>query len=392
MPIVPPHGAIDLLQHNRSWEADMQVIQGQVRRFLHGRAGEINAFILDRGIEVRFPSAQSTQVSRIVELASNVEIHGWTRPGPAGGMQFDATAIINSDSNQIVYLRQLPLPHEPEVPPSSTAMSEEAASLAPLLHDGQAQDTASGNSFDSIEGFTGEDEDRVLSYKSHPADGTGSHPTGVAVATRWANREGAVKNIERAYDDLHRTQAILAYVKIVDLKDPNVGQLLEEAKRCYEQAFSTYQRDDFTAAEELAAASSNLSATVELVVSRTFRSSANSPTLVPSPPLRRATSTESAQAQNYLLRVQKLLFRIRWLLENGTMPAEDIQEVQKITTWSETFCLQAQRVFRAGGTEDSMELAKTAYEIARAAEHICKKCYVTRDASSHFTVTAQPSD
>src|ERR1700675_364041 len=106
----------------------MQVIHGRIQKFLRGRAGEIIGFILDSGIEVQFPSAHSKHVSAIAEFGSHMEIHGWMRPGPAGGTQFDATAIVNCDANQIVYLKESP--HDPEMPFSSTATSEADASLA----------------------------------------------------------------------------------------------------------------------------------------------------------------------------------------------------------------------------------------------------------------------
>jgi hypothetical protein len=369
----------------------MQVIQGRVQRFLHTNAGEINGLILDHGTKVRFPSEQSSQVSPMIEIGSNVEIHGWTRPGPVGRVQLDALAIINSDSNRMVFIKQLPSPHDPEVPPSSIPTSEQAASLAPLTQQGRAQGPTSGRAYNSTKGFTGEGTERGRLNDSQTALGSDSLLTGKSVTARSATREGAAKDIEHAYDGLHRTQAILAYVKIVDLKDPNVGQLLDEAKRSYEEALSNYQRENFSAARELAAASSDLSVAIEMVISWTFRSSANSPTLVPPPPVRHVTSTQSGQIQDRLYHVQKSLSRIRWLLENGTMPQEDIEEVQKIAAWSETFLFQARQMSQQWRIEDATEFAQAAEAVMHSAEHRCKKCYVALESDSRFAPTVSSS-
>jgi hypothetical protein len=367
----------------------MQVIHGRIRSILRGSAGEMNGFILERGIEVRFPSAHANQVSAISEVGSQVEIRGWARPGPAGGTQFNATSILNCDSSQIADLKDLP--HTPEVPSFPIPTSEETASLAPLPRSGQGSGATAGRSDQSIQKSSEKGWKRVV-FAPSPLAEPDSQGSGSAAFSTWTARESAIKGIERAYDGLHRAQAMLAYFKIVELESPDVGQLFDGAKLNYEQALSAHRKQEFPAASELAAASSGLSLAAEFVISRAFRASAKSPTLVPPPPLRPATSAGAAQVQDRLLLAQRLLSRIHWLLENGTMPAEEIREVQKVATWSETFLHEAQQEIRTGGCEDSMDLANTAFEIAHAAEHICKKCYVSREDTSHFTVTAQPSD
>jgi hypothetical protein len=366
----------------------MQRIQGQVQRFLLESAGEINGFTLDHGIEVRFPSDQASRVSPIIQVGSNVEIQGWKRLGSAGRMQLDAFAIINSDSNHMVFIKQLPSPHNPEVPPSSIPTTKQAAPLAPLTPAGQGQVTTGGTGRNSTDGFIDEGTEQAPLKKPQAASGSDRFGTGRSTAFRMATREGAARDIERAYDGLHRTQAILAYVKIVDSKDPNVGQLLDEAKRCYEQALSNYQKENFSAAGELAAASSDLSRAVEMIVSWTFRSSANSPTLVPPPPMHQVTSSQSGQIQDRLMHTQKSLSRIRWLLENGTMPQEDIEEVQKIVAWSETFLARARQMSRHGQVEDASEFAQAADVVMHSAEHRCRKCYVALESDSRFAPTA----
>jgi hypothetical protein len=366
----------------------MQVIQGQVQKFLLGSGGEINGFVLDHGMEVRFPSDQSSRVSPIIDVGSNVEIHGWRWPGSAGRMQVNAFAIINSDSNHMVFIKQLPSPHNPEVPPSSIPTAKQAAPLAPLTQVDQSQAARAGKGSNSIDSLLSVGREGAPLDKPQAASGSDSSRNGRSTAFRTGTREGAARDIEHAYDGLHRTQAILAYVKIMDSKDPNVGQLLEEAKRSYEQALSNYQKENFSAAGELAAASSDLSMAVEMIVSWTFRSSANSPTLVPPPPMLQATTSQSGQIQDRLRHVQKSLSRIRWLLDNGTMPREDIEEVQKIVVWSETFLAQARQLSRQGHIEDASEFAQAAEAVMHSAEHRCKKCYVALESDSRFAPTA----
>jgi hypothetical protein len=333
----------------------MQVIHGRIQRFLRERAGEMTGFILAPGIEVRFPLGNSPHVSAIAQIGSYMEIHGWVCRGAGGKTQFHAIAIANFDSNQLVYLKEPP--HEPETPLSSTTTSTEVASLAPP-------------------------------QRSQFASGPETLQLGVAALSHGSNRQSAARGIDRAYDDLHRAQALLAYFRIMDIERPNVGQLLEGAKRSYEQALSVYLTQDFSAACELAATSSGLSLGVEIVISRSFRSSPNSPTLVPAPPSDEATSRDSMQVQDHLLRVQKLLSRIHWLLENGTMPSDDMEDAQKIAGWSKAFLQQARQLFRGGNVKDASDLTLAAEAIAQSAEHRCKKCYVNRESDSRLTPAA----
>jgi hypothetical protein len=368
----------------------MQTIRGRVQRFLGKGPGKIGGFVLDNGIEVRFPSLDARQIFTVIEIGASAEIRGLTRPDSAAGRRFDVAAIINRETSQVLHFENLPLPHDPEVPPPSIA-TEEAASLPPLPPESLEHPASSTRRLGLADGVSGERTDQGA-LPNRPTNRSQTTPKEPANSTRSINREGAARKIEYAYDALHRTQAILAYVKIVDLKYPDVGRLLEQARDSYIRALSSYQHANFTAADELAAASRYLSAAAEGIVSRIFRSSANSPTLVPPPPRHQATQEESAQALNRILRTEKSLSRIRWLLENGTMPQEDVEEVEEISTWCERYFQRAQRSFHAGWVEDSADSAETAYAIAQAAEHLCKKCYVSRESSSHSVVMVEPSD
>jgi hypothetical protein len=368
----------------------MHAIRRRVASFLSNGSGKTKGLVLDNGIEVRFSPDESSRVSLIIGIGSPVEVHGWTRPGPMNEMRFDASAIKNCESNRIVFFENLPLPHDPEVPPPSIA-TEEAASLPLPPGEERAYPTPNPKSLGLRKGDSAAPV-RGNSLASRSSRTCQNHSGESAASSQWTNGEEAAREIEAAYDGLHRTQAILAYVKIVDLKDPDVGRLLEEARQTYQRAILSHQNADFTVAGELAAASRNLSAAVEAIVSRIFRSSANFPTLVPPPPLRLATPEESALALDHIFRTQKSMARIRWVLENGTMPQEDVEEVQEIAHWCERFFRQAQRAFHTGGIDDSAGLAETAYAIAQAAEHICKKCYVSHDPDFHASVAIHPSD
>jgi hypothetical protein len=369
----------------------MQVIRGRVDKFLYGHAGEINGFVLHRGIEVRYPLGQSSRVTAIAAIGSHVEVHGWTHPGPAGGMHLDAAAIMNSKLKRLVYLETPPPPPAPEVPSLSHSAPGEAVPLAPPQLDGAAANATSGRLRGSRTEIVEDGWMRVrLDARQTPGDPNGHGPA-AGSPNAGGDQEGAAEGIERAYASLHRVQALLAYIKILNINGPDAGQLLDEAKHSYEQALSNYQRHDFSVARELAAASNDLSRAVEIVISRTLRASANSPTLVPPPPTHPKTSKELSRARDQIAQVEQLLFRLRWLLENGTMPSEEAEQVQKITSWSETFYVEAQQLIRNGATEDALQVAQAADAMAHSAEHVCKQSYVTHGSASGETIKSQAS-
>lgn len=190
--------------------------------------------------------------------------------------------------------------------------------------------------------------------------------------------EGAARSIELAYDGIHRAQALLAYVTIVDLHVPDVSQLFDESKYTYQQAVSRYQKQEYAAADEFAAASGELSRSVEIVVSRTLRVDSNSPTLVPSPPDHQPDVLNSAEAQSSLARVGKLLARIHWLVQNGTLPFEDREQVRRITSWSDVLYSKGQQSWKAGAIAEASYFISVAEAVAHSSEHICKQDYIAR--------------
>lgn len=369
----------------------MRVFRGRIQGFLHGHNGETIGFILDGDLEVRILPAQWSRVSTIAKSGSLLEIHGCSHPGPSGRMQIDATAIINSDSNRIVYLQDPLFPHDPEVPPSFICATEKVASLDPPLLEEEISAAKSGNGRNLIQGSSDDGRKPTIAMKSRTSFASEDHGLRTADSALRLHQVGIAKKIEQAYSGLHRTQALLPYIKILNLSGPRVGRLLDEAKLSYEQALSTYQRQDFTAASEFASASSDLSLAVQIIISRTIRTSTNWPTLVPLPPEHAATSADAADAQRRLVEVEKALSRLRWILENGTMPNEEVEEVQKITSWSDVFLAQAQRMLTRGNIKDAIELGQAAHAISRSAEHRCKTCYVAHESDSDFAATLPPS-
>lgn len=198
-----------------------------------------------------------------------------------------------------------------------------------------------------------------------------------------ADQEGAARSIELAYDGLHRAQALLAYVTIVNLHGPDISQLFEESKHTYQQAVSSYQRKDFAVAKEFAIASGELSQSVEIIVSKTLRTDSSAPTTVPSPPRQLAEVLNSAEAQSGLARVGKLLARIHWLVQNGTLPSEDREQVRRILSWSEVLYIKSQQSWKAGAFAEASYLISAAEAVAQSADHICRQDYIARVSATN---------
>jgi hypothetical protein len=77
-----------------------------------------------------------------------------------------------------------------------------------------------------------------------------------------------------------------------------------------------------------------------------------------------------------LAEAESVLRRIRWILENGTLPMEDSAQVRKIALWAETFCKRARISQNNSAPEDAAEFARAALAGAYSAEHLCRRWYV----------------
>jgi hypothetical protein len=79
--------------------------------------------------------------------------------------------------------------------------------------------------------------------------------------------DDVAREIDRAYDGLHRTQAMLMYLSITNRERPAVGEYFEEAQHAYVRALCRYEVLDFESAREFAAVSTNLVRVLEILIS-----------------------------------------------------------------------------------------------------------------------------
>jgi hypothetical protein len=324
----------------------MRIIAGRICGLLNNRAGEINGIILDGGESVRFPPERASGVLLIATLGSQVEVQALVQNGLTANNQFLGIAITNLASKQSAKLAVAPS-NKPEVsaeiyPPPGTVTP-----LAPTL-----QELCARSSQDA----------------GQPA----------------ATRRDVADEMEQAYDGLHRTQAMLAYLIMIKQEKSQIGMYLDEAKHTYVQALTRYQARDFEGAREFAAASSSLSKAIEILISRTFHSSSDYPKLAPLPPERIPGRADPGATQRELDRIEHLLARIDWVTDNGTLPTEDREQVRKLAQWSANLRRWALRLADTGAVEEAVEFVRAAEAAASSAEHLCKKCYVTRSADSQI--------
>jgi hypothetical protein len=326
----------------------MQTVTGRISRLLHDRSGDVNGLVLDTGVGVLFPSDVAPLVLAIATIDSRVEVSGRIHSGSSHDAYIDAAKIANLDSKRTASLYVLSTPQRPEVFAGHQTAPSTAAPLAPPS--------------------TVDSESAHAQHAKLPSSITHSD---------------VIDEIELAYDRLHRTQAMLAYMKMMKQGKNTAGQYLDEAKHTYVQALSRYEARDFEGAREFAAASSGLSRSVEILISRTFHSNNDYPKLVPPPPERLPARGDTQTVRNDLDRVEHLLARVRWVTENGTVPSEDRVQIERLSSWSERLCRWAQRLFESGAMEDAIEFAQAAHAAVCSAEHLCRKCYVTRSAEPH---------
>ena len=261
-----------------------------------------------------------------------------------------ATRIVNLQSQQTASLRGSS-PLDPEVPAGCSAPLSTAAPLAPA-------------------------------YGGHSTTPFSEH---AAVRSSLTHND-AVSEIEQAHDRLHRTKAMLTCLKM-QLPGSIIGQYLDEATHTYVQALSRYQAQDLEAARDLAAASSQLSRLVEILISRTFHSNTNSSKLVPPRPERVAACSDKETVQYDLHRVRRLLARILWATQHGTLPSNDRMQVEKVSSWSEQLCWWANRLLEIDAVDSAVEFAEAAHAAACSAERLCRKCYVTRIGDPQATAS-----
>jgi hypothetical protein len=70
--------------------------------------------------------------------------------------------------------------------------------------------------------------------------------------------DDVTREIDRAYDGLHRTRAMLMHLSIMNRQRLEVGEYLEEAQHAYVRALWRYEVFDFEGAREFAVTATNL--------------------------------------------------------------------------------------------------------------------------------------
>jgi len=191
-----------------------------------------------------------------------------------------------------------------------------------------------------------------------------------------------VLEIEEADQALHRIRAMLAHLKMVKRDQSVTSQYLEEAEHTYVQAISHWQVRDFEEAREFAAASLSLSRVIDIFLRKVFYKHGDSPKQELSTAGEEIEPPDEHATLNELDITQHLLSRIRWVLENGTVPLEDRARVRKFSMWSSDLYRWARRFLESGALKEATAFAQAANAAACSAEHLCKKCYVTRSADS----------
>jgi hypothetical protein len=347
----------------------MEVINGTIREFVYTAAGVPSGFVIDGGMEVHFSPARALEAAPLLLLGARLEIRGVARSGASGEPHLDAVRITSLDCYRSVNLQQLPSSAESETPLRETAPSVESASLIPTL-----PDCATAPSQPSP----------TRSPKRSP----GHRPSPKRSSARDARsrasnqQEAAAHAIQIAYDGFHRTQAVVAFLAILEFHEQALGPMLLEAKHTYEQACSNYLHNEFAVAAEFAAASVDLLRSVEVVISRVFRSEPTYPRLVAPP---ESYGTEPGAVEKLQLdfsRVRRLVARIHWLLQNGTLPQEHKDQIRKIAAWSGMFYEQGRRLLANGAVVEASCLVSAAEAVAHSAEHVCKQDYIAHTPMS----------
>jgi hypothetical protein len=281
----------------------MEVMQGKICEILPETADDVFAWVLAGGLEVRLPQKWVRKVLDVVSLGSDLEICGYPYCGLAGAPCVNAEFITNLSSRRSLSLRETPA--SPEASPCSPSPSPiGAAPLAPPF---------------TVVGF--EQDERIAVPFAYPS------LTPLLGNILKSEQHSAATSVELGYDGLHRAQALIAYVRILDLELSDLTYLMAESKRTYEQGVASYERHEYLVANEFADASVELSRSVEVLVSRVLRADSRHPTLVPYPPRDQDLGAGAKEAAGDLARVERSLRRIHWLLRNGTLPDADREQV-----------------------------------------------------------------
>jgi hypothetical protein len=311
----------------------MPMVSGRIAKFLDDPQSDFHALILEDGQAVRFPPHYADSVFSLVQLGSHIRVEGVFLPASDDSSDgyWEPALITNFDSHRSLSF-SAPSCNEALGMPEDCITPQSSASRAP---------------------------------NARPGD-----------------RCKAAEVIGQSFDGLHRVQAIVAYLHIMQRDVPGIGQLLDEAKHTYVQALERFQVGKIAAAREFAAASVGLSRVVEILISRTLRYDSGLPALVPPPPDLHSHAGDCSRVEADLEEAEFLLSRIHWLLEHGTLPLEDRTQVRRITSWGDALFKQAQHSYQQVSIPDAVEFAQAALAGAHSAEHVCRRWYVTPEPYS----------
>jgi hypothetical protein len=341
----------------------MQSAFGKICEILHDPAGNPVAFLLDGRLEVRFWAchANFAAVAATAIPGSYVEVLGDLRTDDGDRKYLLAALITNRSLRRTI---SLPTPvYQGKPGMSSYAAPNVAASLVRLRTESQSEPEESSSNF--------------MFLGSPPAaeqiPGTETARESTNGHSRQPARTEAALAIERAYDELHRAQAVLAYLAVMKRRIPGITEFFEEAKTTYTEGLLQYSRQQYQGAHECALASTDLSRVVEMVISRTLRSDTTYPSIVSPPPEHADGGIDFGRLQAELNLGREILLRVHFLMQ--TLPAEALAQVRKITSWGDAFHEQARRLCGDGLPWEATELAQAASTAAHFAEHICRKWY-----------------
>jgi hypothetical protein len=368
----------------------MQTFYGTVIQLLQDANDRVRGFILDSGQAIHFSMDHLDLVAALVTRHARIQITGDLRCDGNGQQLLTSAHFTNLDSNRSTSLPGPVRLSKPGMLLNATPNTTASLALHPITEPVPPSETGlqTQRRPEILDRFPEEGAIKTRQLRSSSTE----HPHHHFQPLLRATRSDAASAIERAYDGLHRIQAILAYLNIMKRQVHGMSQMHEEARHTYEQALSRHADQDFEGAFEFATTSECLSRVVEGVISRTLRSDTSYPSLVPPPPVHIGTCESPSRVQDELDAVEAVLARVHWLLENGTLPLEYRTQVRRIAGWGDAFYQEARRMYQRGSHEDAIELVQAGIDAAVAAEHICRNWYVVHAADSkHHMITADRS-
>jgi hypothetical protein len=193
-----------------------------------------------------------------------------------------------------------------------------------------------------------------------------------------ATARDVARQIEQCHKRLHRIHAVLLHLNIINQKNYSVGEFLDEAEHTFVQTLARYEARDFEGAREYIAASSALCWLTEILLSRNFRSTPSHEVFLPFHPAYLPAEDNREAVQSDLDRVERLLARVRWITQNGTLSIESLIQVERLSSWGQRLSQWARRLWDTGANRDAIEFARAAEAAVCSAEHLCRESYVTR--------------